>query len=79
MSEHAFKVNWEVTVIVDAETEDEAWEHVHDAIDHAWGKAYGHKTVDLVEDEPYEEEWGLFDQDPEESDAFNDYLNNLDI
>ena len=80
MSQHTFKVNWEVTVIVDAETEEEAWENVHDAIDHAWGKSLGHKSVDLVEDDQYEEEeWELFDRDPEGEGITFQPLDDLDF
>lgn len=64
---YAFNVTWEVTVSVDAETEEEAWEQVQDAVDTAWGKSYGDKHIELLEDAETEDDWGLFDTDPEET------------
>lgn len=68
---YSFNITWEATVSVDAESEDEAWSFVHDAIDSAWAKSAGHKDITLVDDSDHEEEWGLFDRDPEEEDITN--------
>ena len=66
MSQYTFNITWEVTLTVDAESEEEAWDFVHDAIDLAWSKGAGHKDIQPVEDDE-EDEWSLFDRDPEDT------------
>ena len=68
---YSFNIIWEAVVTVDAESEDEAWTLVHEAVDTAWGKSYGDKSIELLADPDHEEEWGLFDRDPEDDPITN--------
>ena len=68
---YTFNIHWETTIVIDdAVNEDEAWDRIADAIDHAWSKSHGSKTIELVED--YDEENWLWDDDPESKDWDND-------
>lgn len=76
---HTFNVTWEVTVVVDAESEEEAWDYVHDAIDHAWSKSAGNKTIDLVDEPEEDDQWGRFDTDPDEESITNLAVDHSDL
>lgn len=70
MSVYRFNVAWTHLLEVEASSEEEAWEYAHDEALHAFSKSKGDLHIDLDEgnDSSDEDEWGLFDKDPEDED-----------
>lgn len=67
MNRYTFNVTWEHEIMVDADTEDEAWAEVYLSYPDHFGKGKGSVAVELMLDQSDEQDlWGKFDTDPEE-------------
>lgn len=68
MTAYQFNIVWEMQLTVDdAIDEDEAWTIAYSKIPDLFNKNRGSLMVDLVNDD-YQDQWGLFDTDPEDED-----------
>lgn len=79
MSTYRFRIAWEVETSVNALTEDEAWDAIHDEINGDISALLNRAEVNIyITDSPDVDEWGRFDQDPEDGDMTEMVIESLE-
>lgn len=76
MSKYTFHIEWTTELEIDAPSEEEAWDSVHDSVVDAFGKSKGDLRIDIAGDKSTHGEWDDFDTDPEQEDITNLAVDN---